>query len=161
MVKVLVMVSCFLLITGCSHTYYIVRHAEKENQTAGMSGDVPLSQKGKERAMALKEILKYKKIAFIYSTNTQRTLSTAKPTADYFNLDIRLYGPVPDSNFINSLKKIKQNVLVVGHSNTVDDIVNSITNRVSLPGNLADSSYSNLFVIRIKGKRAFFTRINF
>ncbi len=51
-----------------------------------MSSDVPLSDKGKERAEALKEVLKNKKIAYVFSTNTIRTKSTAQPTADYFGL---------------------------------------------------------------------------
>ena len=71
-----------------------------------------------------KEILKTKKIGYIFSTNTIRTRSTAEPVRAYFNLATEAYPPVPDSAFIARLKSLKKNTLIVGHSNTVDDIVN-------------------------------------
>ena len=67
-----------LLLTACGHTYYVVRHAEKATQEANMSSDVPLSEAGQQRAVALKEALDNKKIAYVFSTNTIRTTTTAK-----------------------------------------------------------------------------------
>ena len=81
-----------------------------------MSSDVPLTEKGKQRAEALKEVLKDKKIAYVFSTNTIRTKSTAQPTADYFHLTTEMYGPRRDSAFINLLRSKKKNTLIVGHS---------------------------------------------
>ena len=51
------------LLTACSHTFYIVRHAEKATSEGNnmMNNDPPLTEAGKERAEALKEILKTKK----------------------------------------------------------------------------------------------------
>ena len=102
-----------------------------------MSSDVPLTEKGKQRAEALKEILKDKKIAYVFSTNTIRTKSTAQPTADYFHLTTEIYGPRPDSAFISLLKSKKKNTLIVGHSNTVDDIVNMLCGEKKVAGDLA------------------------
>lgn len=159
--KYLVLFFIVAFITGCSHTYYIVRHGEKELPTANMSNDVPLSDKGKARAEALKEILKDKSIKAVYSTKTQRTQNTAKPTADYFKLDILPYGPSPDSAFIASMKALRKNVLIVGHSNTVDDITNGIGGSKFVPGDLADSAYSNLFKLRVRGSKIKYYRLNF
>ena len=93
----LIFIALILVVfTSCSHSYYIVRHAEKATQEANMSSDVPLTEAGKKRAEQIKEILKDKKIAFIYSTNTLRTKSTAQPTADYFHITTEIYGPRPD-----------------------------------------------------------------
>lgn len=152
-----------ILLTACSHTYYVVRHAEKANATAGGGGmsspnNPPLSAPGEQRAQALGETLKDSKIDYIFSTNTIRTMTTAEPLRKARSLTIQEYGPMPDSAFIQKLKGIKKNVLVVGHSNTVDDIVNGLTGQKTIPGDLQDSEYSNLFVVTYKGKKVRFER---
>lgn len=152
----------FLLlpIASFSQTFYIVRHAEKEmqssNNPAMMTNDPPLTAAGKQRAIALKEILKNKEIGYIFSTNTIRTRSTAQPTADHFHLQIETYGPAPDSFFIAKLKSLKKNVLIVGHSNTVDDIVNMLCGKKEVAGDLPDSEYSKLFIVTIQKQKIFF-----
>lgn len=161
MIKLLFLLIAVSFLSACSHTYYIVRHAEKETPSANMSNDVPLSDKGKARAEALKELMKDKSIKAIYSTKTQRTQNTAKPTAEYFNIDILPYGPSPDSAFIASMKALRKNVLIVGHSNTVDDIVNGIGRNKYVPSDLPDSAYSNLFILKVRNGRVRFLRLNF
>ncbi len=146
----LFILSAFLI--SCGHTVYIVRHAEKAAPGAMMSGDVPLTPAGEQRALALKETLKDKRIGMVYSTNTIRTRSTAKPVADFFGLTILTYTPQPDSAFIAALRKTRKNILVVGHSNTVDDIANKLCGRTVIPGDLPDPAYDNLFVVKRKGK---------
>lgn len=116
-----------------------------------MNNDPPLTEAGKERAEALKEILKTKKIGYIFSTNTIRTKTTAEPTRVHFNLVTELYAPAPDSVFINKLKSLKKNTLIVGHSNTVDDIVNKLCGVTKIPADLKDAEYDNLFVVKKKG----------
>ena len=133
--------------------YYIVRHAEKASQGPNMSSDVPLSDKGKQRAMALKELLKEKKIGYVYSTNTIRTRTTAAPVAEYFSIPIQVYDPMPKDSFINKLKSLNKNTLIVGHSNTVDDIVNKLYNEIKVPKDLPDSVYNNLYIITRKGSK--------
>ena len=148
-----------LVFSSCSHTYYIVRHAEKATQGSNMSSDVPLTDEGKERAKTIKEILKNKKIAYVFSTNTIRTKSTAQPTADYFHLTTEIYGPGLDSAFIILVKSKKKNTLIVGHSNTVDDIVNMLAGKKELTTDLPDTEYNRLFIVKIKGKKTrFFER---
>ena len=133
--KILLALLVSLIGFSCNyHSYYIVRHAEKE--AAGpnmMSADVPLNPAGKERSQQLLALMQGKKLAAVYSTNTIRTKSTVQPTADYFHLPLKIYGPRPDSAFIAELKKYNSNVLVVGHSNTVDDIVTVSYTHLTLP----------------------------
>jgi phosphohistidine phosphatase SixA len=153
-----------LIITSCSQTYYVVRHAEKEappGTETMMSNNPPLSEAGKQRAEALKEVLKTKKIGYVFSTNTLRTLSTAEPVKKYFNLSTEIYEPVPNESFISQLLSLKKNALIVGHSNTVDDIVNKLCGSVKIPADLPDTAYDNLFVIRKKGKRMTFENKKF
>lgn len=141
---------------SCTHSYYIVRHAEKATAGPNMSSDVPLTAAGQQRATALKEVLKSKKIDEVFSTNTLRTKSTAQPTADYFGKTIQVYGPMPDSAFIQLLQSKRKNILIVGHSNTVDDIVNRLYGKKAVPGDLPDSEYDNLFIIKRRGNKVFF-----
>jgi phosphohistidine phosphatase SixA len=153
-----------LLLTSCSQTFYIVRHAEKEVASSSgtmMSNDPPLSDAGKKRAEVLKETLKGKKIDYIFSTNTIRTRSTAEPLRSRLNLTTEIYQPIPDQNFIDRLLLLKGNVLVVGHSNTVDDVVNKLCGTIKIPADLPDTAYDNLFVIRKKGNRLVFENKNY
>ena len=161
MLKNLLLILFALLLTACSHTYYVVRHAEKTINTDAtmMAGDPPLTIAGQARAEALSDELKDKHIRFIFSTNTIRTKSTAEPLRVYLGLTTTIYGPKPDSNFIRQLKRIKKNTLVIGHSNTVDDIVNGLCNTTKVPGDLNDGEYDNLFVV--KYKQFFGTKIQF
>lgn len=146
-------------LASCSNSYYIVRHAEKEPASAQMtSSDVALSGKGQTRAVALKDILKDREIRYIFSTNFIRTRSTAQPTADFFNLQIVNYGPAPDAAFIGNLKLLRKNVLIVGHSNTVDDIVNMLCGKKEINADLDESEFNNLFIVRKKGKRFYFIK---
>jgi len=136
-----------------------VRHAEKETgidpATMKTFGDPPLSPAGDERALKLKEILGSKDIRYIYSTNTLRTISTAKPLKEmHLGMPVQIYSNKPDSFklFIDQVKGIRKgDVLIVGHSNTVDDIVNAITGRKDIPGDLQDSQYDNLYILKRKG----------
>ena len=81
-----------------------------------------------------------------------RTLSTAEPVKNYFKLQTKIYSTELDDTFIAQLLSLHENTLIVGHSNTVDDIVNKLCGSVKIPGNLLDSAYDDLFVITKKGK---------
>jgi len=148
-----------LVLSSCSNTIYVVRHAEKAAVEPGasqmMASDPPLSEKDQLRALQLKEVLKHKHIRFIYSTNYKRTISTAKPLSEWSGFArIETYGPQKDSMdaFISKLKAIKKgNVLVVGHSNTIDDIANKLSGSIVVPGDLKDTDYDNLYQLKRKG----------
>lgn len=152
----LLLLIAVISLTANGQTYYIVRHAEKATASAGTkmetTGNPALSQRGEERAIALRDFLKARHIRYIYSTNTIRTMSTAKPLAASTNTRIEIYEKA-DHAFIDQLKARHDNTLIVGHSNTVDDIVNMLANAEQVHGDLPDSQYDNLFVVTIKGKK--------
>ena len=150
----------FFILTACNRTtYYVARHAEKEATTT-MATDVPLSAAGRERAVALKEKLAAKPFNGIYSTNTIRTRYTAQPLAETKGLPVQIYDP-KDTSFITGLKiQAKGNFLIVGHSNTVDDIVNAFLSKKQLT-DLPDTQYGDLFVITKTGKRFTFLKDHF
>ena len=145
-------------VTLSAQKIFIVRHAEKAAPGPNMTSDVPLSDKGKQRAEALREILRNEKIDIVYSTNTIRTKSTGQPTAELFGLTILTYGPMPDSAFAAQVRASGKNVLIVGHSNTVDDMVNLVLGKKKIESDLNDSEYSNLFVITNKDGELDFER---
>ena len=154
---VFIFISLYCLSCTCS--VYVVRHAEKIASTDSlakmMANDPPLSEAGKVRALVLKDELKNKHISHIYSTNTIRTRSTAEPLSIAKKINIELYANI--DSLIQLIRSIKGSVLVVGHSNTVDDIVNKICGEKKI-ADLKDSEYDNLFVIKYRGKKIRFTQ---
>lgn len=146
-INMLPVVAMGLFLTSCSHKYYVVRHAEKEVAGAAMSSDVQLSDAGRMRAEALKDLLQNKNIKNIYSTRFVRTKETAEPLRAAGNGELIFYGPAPTGLFFDSLKQLKTNTLIVGHSNTVDDIVNGLTGEKSVASDLDESEYNNLFIV--------------
>ncbi|MBK7289521.1 MAG: histidine phosphatase family protein [Chitinophagaceae bacterium] len=154
-----------VVLFSCSNTIYVVRHAEKASgiDMASMkpSTDPPLTIEGEERALALKQILGSKNVKHIFSTNTLRTTSTAKPLKElYLGMPIQIYSSRPDSmnTFIQRIKAIKKgDILIVGHSNTIDDIANKIAGSTVVPGDLDESIYDNLFILKRKGDKYVFT----
>lgn len=155
----LVFAFIFISLTASSQTYYIVRHAEKAvvdgnpNMTAN---DPPLTEAGVARAMALKALLKDEKIGYIFSTNTLRTRSTAEPLSRHIDVPVEIYNPRPDASFIQKLRSLDKNVLIVGHSNTIDDIVNMLCNEQKVAADVDEKIYDNLFIVTIdQGKVSF------
>ncbi|MET0244659.1 MAG: histidine phosphatase family protein, partial [Flavitalea sp.] len=149
---VIVFLLCItVVLQACSYRVYVVRHAEKATQPAN---DPSLTTEGSQRAEDLKEKLKKKKVAAIYSTNTIRTMKTCEPLAKQLNISIINYPGKPGAAFIDSVKQKRKSQLIVGHSNTVDDLVNMLTGRHILD-DLPETIYDNLFVVKIyRGKRA-------
>jgi len=158
MYKVLFAATAIFLLSCSTTRYYIVRHAEKEAAVT-MTTDVPLSAEGKQRAESLRDLLVKEKIRRIYSTNFIRTKATAQPLADAKGIAMEVYD-AGDTSFFTRLKAENSDILVVGHSNTVDDLVNKFMGE-KLLNDLPDSQYGDLFVISRKGNRYQFERRHF
>lgn len=160
----LIIFSLSVVLFSCTNTIYVVRHAEKASgidmATMKPTTDPPLTIEGEERALALKQKLGSKNIKHIYSTNTVRTISTARPLKElYIGMPIQIYSSKADSMeaFIQKIKTIKKgDVLIVGHSNTIDDIANKLAGSTVVPGDLKDSEYDNLYILKRKGNNYIF-----
>lgn len=158
--KFVLLFGSLFLLASCSTThYYIVRHGEKEPSDGMMTTDVPLSEAGQQRAVALESTLHKEKIETIYATPYKRTQGTAQPLSTSLGIPIQTYNP-QDTTFVSKLKTINNNVLVVGHSNTVDDIVNSLTGK-SILKDLPDTQYGDLFIVKRKGNKYTFQQKHF
>ena len=125
-------------------TFFLVRHAEKiisESQNPELNSD------GIKRAAKLCEMLLKSGINKIYSTDYIRTRETVKPLADQLDLDIQLYKP-RDKKFIIKLLSDNSgsNILIVGHSNTIPDLVNQLIGEKKYKY-LQDNEYNKLFMV--------------
>ena len=111
-----------LSIVACDPgTVYLVRHAEK---ATGADPDVELSEQGKATAQALAAYFKDRELDAIYSTHLRRTQQTALPVASARDLDLRVLPAGDTARLLQRLKHVhcSEDVLVVGHSNTVPEI---------------------------------------
>ncbi|HVG40763.1 MAG TPA: histidine phosphatase family protein [Chitinophagaceae bacterium] len=157
--RIYVLIALSLLVSCSTTKYYVVRHAEKEPATT-MTTDVLLTDAGKQRALSLASKLNNKKIQHIYSTNFARTRATAQPLSIKTGVAIENYTP-GDASFIKKLKELpKGNVLIVGHSNTVDDIVNGLTGKADLK-DLDEAAYGDLFIVKKKGTKYILSQEHF
>ncbi|HEY0433443.1 MAG TPA: phosphoglycerate mutase family protein [Chitinophagaceae bacterium] len=149
-----------LLLLSCTRNVYVVRHAEKAtgaDQPANMmTKDPPLSDAGKVRAIVLRDELKRQHIRHIYATPTLRATGTAMPLSDELHIPVDRYQNV--DSLVTMVEKEKGNVLIVGHSNTVDDIVNGLLHEKKVIGDLKDAEYDNLFLVKLRGHHARFIR---
>lgn len=150
--------SLLFLLSCKSTSYYIVRHAEKQQGTA-MNDDPPLSVEGEKQTMDLKNFLLGKNIKAIYTTNYIRTKATAEPLQKALGLELKFYDAQKPEQLTNELKNFSGgNVLVVGHSNTVDDVVNALMGETKM-NDLADTEYGNVFIVKKKGNSYSFERL--
>jgi phosphohistidine phosphatase SixA len=98
---------------------YVVRHAEK----AAGGKDPALTAEGRARAQNIATILQKAGIAHIFSTPYVRTRQTAAPLAQRGNVQVETYDPRAPQALVDKVKSLDGAVLVVGHSNTVPELV--------------------------------------
>jgi broad specificity phosphatase PhoE len=144
MKQVLYLLLLATFFASCNNYIYVVRHAEKAVSPAS---DPPLTEAGQQRAVDLANVLKGKNIGFIYSTNTTRTVKTATPLSDSINKTITLYSPDTTALFVKKLTGIHSNVLVVGHSNTILELLDAFNLSHNLR-HIPDNGFNNLFIIK-------------
>lgn len=127
---------------------YVVRHAEKDLSDP-KNTDPDLSEEGYSRAEALSEKLKAQNIGVIFSTNYKRTKQTALPLAKNKGLEILSYQGRNYAELKETVNKNYKNqkVLIVGHSNTVLEII-KVFGAVPPVSSLTEEDYDFLFEIR-------------
>ena len=156
------LVFAFSLLVSCSSdettTYYLIRHAEKD-RTDKTNRNPNLNFEGEKRAQKWSEYFNNIDLDAVYSTNYNRTIETATPTAMSKKLEIIKYDPrnMYDSIFQQNTKG--KTVLIVGHSNTTPAFVNKIIGE-KLYDNIDDSVNSNLFKVTVIGHTKSSERIN-
>ena len=156
-VKPLLALILFALNTNAfaapNYTIYLVRHAEKQQG----SDNPHLTQCGKFRAMQLSQMLKNVELKKIYSTSYFRTLETATPTAELMGLGIKQYAPNGLLQLARQVKQDKENVLIVGHSNTTPELASVLLNHDVQK--MTEVEYQHLFQIQVVGDQFTLTKL--
>ena len=133
-----------LLITGANAApvIFIVRHAEKAS-TSDKNPD--LSPEGQKRADALANILKNSQITAVFVTEFKRTQETAAPAARAAHVSPTVIAANDIGVLVERLRSLNGNALVVGHGNTIPDLLKAlgITTPVSIP----EDDYAEIFAV--------------
>lgn len=117
----LVLINCQVAFAAPEHIY-LFRHSEKQ------AGENPyLTDKGQARADHLVSILKAHPHITLYSSNYNRTKSTAAPLAEHFNINPHIYNASDLATLKNQLLNHQGVVVVIGHSNTTPQLASLLS----------------------------------
>ena len=133
-------------------TVVLVRHAEKQ---VGAISDAPLSPQGEVRASRLAQMFgdseKFGRLEHIYVTNTRRTQQTAAGVAQRLGLEAEVVDAKTDSKDL-ARRVLKENrggrALVVGHSNTVPEIVAAMAGVTNVPP-IGEEEFDTVYVVTV------------
>ena len=138
-------------LASAQQTIFVVRHAERADDGRGNTmnnkpADPPLSAAGEMRAAKLEKMLADAGIKAIYVTEFRRTQDTARPLAAKLGIKVQEVPSKDTGVLIAKVRKEHPNdiVLIIGHSNTVPDIVKAFTGKVVTVG---DEEYNAMFVL--------------
>jgi phosphohistidine phosphatase SixA len=141
-------------------TVYLVRHAEKEDEP---KQDPPLRKEGMARSQELARLLGAAGIKAIYTSQFARTKNTAEPLAGKLGLTVtsitlksnptnpRLIADESTAEIVNKiLERAGESVLVVGHSNSVPDVIKILGGDV-VP-TIDEKKFDDLFIVTVYAK---------
>ena len=133
-----------LLITvaNAAPIIFIVRHAEK---TSAARKDPDLSLQGRKRADALAGILKDSQITSVFVSEFKRTQETAAPIAKAAHVTPRVVSANDIRPLIEKLRALNGNALVVGHSNTIPDLLKALG--IAAPVTIPEDDYTEIFAV--------------
>jgi broad specificity phosphatase PhoE len=138
-------------IASAQPVVVIVRHAEK---AADGGTDPDLSSAGRTRADALARILKDSGITGIFTSEFKRTQETAAATATSAHLTPTVVAAKDTAALVAKLHQLKGNALVVGHGDTIPNLVKALG--INAPVNIPDADYSELFIVTLGDKPQLF-----
>ena len=137
-------------------TVILTRHAEK---AAAPPKDPPLTDAGKKRAELLASMLADSGVDAIYVTELQRTQQTAAPLAERAHVKPTVIPANDTAQLVKIIRALNNGVVVVvGHSNTVPDIIAALGGpKVDIP----DPQYDNLFVLTVGPSQSSLLRLHY
>jgi phosphohistidine phosphatase SixA len=129
-----------------SKIFYLVRHAEKDTSIAG---DSPLTKEGIDRSTKIADIMRGTRVDAIYSTMTLRTMFTVDSLSDIKAMQIL---PYDNKTLKETLEKVKYDdeynrIFMVGHSNTIPSITNTLAGRDIFTKIFDESDYGNFIIV--------------
>ncbi|HET7604831.1 MAG TPA: phosphoglycerate mutase family protein [Sphingomicrobium sp.] len=121
-------------------TVFVMRHLQK-----GDGADPSLSAEGAANAKAVAGMLERSGIKAIFATPTRRAIETAQPLAAKLGIAITPYDPRNPDALAKTVGAMPGAVLVVGHSNTVPDLVARFGGKQAVT--LTEQDYGTVFVV--------------
>lgn len=132
---------------------FIVRHAEKES-----GRDPVLTAAGNVRAGDLLRALNSKGIQKIYVSQFLRTQMTADSLRIQMGLDtVHYMADTLCDNLVNSIMQHRdfgKTILIIGHSNTIPQIIRKLGVKDYPYGDIPDNDFDDLFLITYKNEKA-------
>jgi broad specificity phosphatase PhoE len=133
-------------------TIVLIRHAEKQ---VGAISDAPLAPPGEVRAARLAQMFgdatTFGRVQKIYVTDTRRTQQTAAGIAQRLGLTPEIVTGKSDSRAF-ATRVLEENrghrALVVGHSNTVPEIVAALSGQSDVPP-ITDEEFDTMYVVTV------------
>jgi broad specificity phosphatase PhoE len=133
-------------------TVVLVRHAEKQ---VGAISDAPLSPQGEVRASRLAQMFgdnePFGRIDSIYVTDTRRTQQTSAGVAQRLGVSAVVVEAKTDSREL-ARRVLRENrggrALIVGHSNTVPEIVAALSGAENVPP-IGEEEFDTLYVVTV------------
>ncbi len=146
----LVAVCTLTLQSASAQTVLVVRHGEKLDASA----DPVLSPEGAARAERLANMLAASKVRSIYTTQYRRTILQAAPTAKRLGVTASVIAGKEMDTLIARIRSHAKDdvVLVVGHSNTVPEIIKLLG--VGATVIVGEDDYDNLYVVTLQPNAA-------
>ncbi len=127
-----------------AQTIFLVRHAERADAGGPAQEDPGLSAIGRARANALAATLRGAGIGSIYVTEFRRTQETAEPLAKKLGITPIVTEAKQTAELASKLKSAKKRVLVVGHSNTLPEILHALG--ITSPPVIGENEYDDILV---------------
>lgn len=146
-IALLLLSSLFVPVAAAQSTIFLVRHAEK---SAGGGNDPDLSEAGRARAESLATTLKDSGVSAIFVTDLKRTQETAAPLAKILHLEPAIVPAKDSAVLVAKLRALTGNALVVGHGNTIPDLIKALG--IATPISIEENDYDNLFVLVLDSK---------
>ena len=141
-------------------TVFLIRHAEREEEPRQ---DPPLKKEGVARSQELARLLGGAGIKAIYTSQFTRTKLTAEPLATKLGLtpaqislkssptNPRQIAEESTTEVVNKiLERPGENVLVVGHSNSIPDVIKMLGGDV-VP-TIDERKFDDLFIVTVYAK---------
>ena len=131
-------------------TVFVVRHAEK---VVDGTPDPVLSTAGVAHAGRYASLVavpgRGPRLAAVYATEFRRTQQTAEAVARPLGLRVQLSPADNPTALVTHIKRYHRgaSVLVVGHSNTVPEVIRALGGRQVAP--FADTDYGRLYVVSV------------
>jgi broad specificity phosphatase PhoE len=152
LLAILVLTACAPLAAQAQLAVILVRHAEFQGEPLTPQTDLLLTKAGEARAKRLDAMFKNAGIAQIYVTEYVRSAKTAEPLARRIG---RKPIVVPRTDVAALVQKLRathpqQRVMVVGHNDTLPDILSALGHPKHI--RITPADYGNVFIVVPNGK---------